>query len=394
MMFEISLPRRHRIVYVGQSGRGFLKEYIRDDDTVTYVAPGQKLNLWVLLLALLRGWWSRRGYYGAFLRLTRPDFVVTQEDNAMEFYFTKIYLPGARSLCLQNGRRGTFSDNPDRTIWDVLRKEVPASAAPDVVLVHGAPAISYYRAALGKTAKLLPAGNLTNNAFALSEESRRPRLLFVSSFPSIDSLDLLEVETRPMGFIEGSPITMREFYSAEGTVAKLAAQYSETHGLQFAVIGKRPATQTSEYQYFESALRDHQWIYLPSEPNSASYGAVTQNDIVVNVDSTFGYEMMARGVRVAFVTARMPLAGHPEIRDFDFAYPFITAPTGPFWTNKPSRDEVFRVIDAVIARPNSEWCAGAGIDMSEIFYYDKGNTILCKTLDEFGIHNSGPQILG
>lgn len=360
-----------------------------------FVGPQSDLNLSVCLLAFIRGWWSRKGYYGAYLLSCRPSFVITAEDNAVEFFFTKQYLPEARTLCLQNGRRDTFSHDSKKTLWDILRNELPSSATPDIILAHGRPSEIYFREALTSSAtRIIRAGNISNNAFGIDGIGADQRVLLISSFPNLgDDGDLKQSTNELLGYWQGAPVTLGQYFTAEGVVARLVADYAELHGLQFGVVGKRPSRQSGEFRYFKAELGGRAWTYLPCEEKGASYGVITPRDVLVNIDSTFGYEMMARGVRVAFVAARMPLAGYPEIRDSDFAYPFITTPKGPFWTNDASKDEVFRVIDAVRNGSNSEWCAAAGIELSEVFVYDRGNTILCGVLDELGIQNSGPQLL-
>lgn len=281
-------------------------------------------------------------------------------------------------------------------MWRYIRDELSAGDTPNVILAHGIPASIFYREVVGHgSTQIISAGNLRNNAYCGQSNRQDRRLLFVSSFPNLGPNGSLEaVSSRLMGYWAGVPITVAKFYRVESVVARIVGEYAERLNLPFGVVGKRPSWQTGEFQYFQDALKGLRWSYFPSDTDDASYSAISDADVLVNVDSTFGYEMMARGVRVAFVTARMPLAGHPEIRDCDFAYPFITSPRGPFWTNDVSQSEIFRVINAVIARPNSEWCTAAGIVTKEIFNYDRGNSILCKVLDELGIQNSGPQFLG
>ena len=102
-------PRQYRVVYFGITGQSLLRTYIAEDDATIYVGPRTRLNIWVALTALVAGWWGIRGYYRAFLLLTRPTFVITLEDNALEFYLSKKYRPSCTTICIQNGRRDTQS---------------------------------------------------------------------------------------------------------------------------------------------------------------------------------------------------------------------------------------------------------------------------------------------
>ena len=83
---EFIWPRRHRVVFIGSTGESLLKTYVAENDIEIYVGPRAKLNVWIAILAILSGRWGVRGYYRTFLRFTRPRFVITFEDNALEFY--------------------------------------------------------------------------------------------------------------------------------------------------------------------------------------------------------------------------------------------------------------------------------------------------------------------
>lgn len=388
-------PRRHRLVFVGQTKVELLTQYIAEDDYCIYTGPRSELNLWVLMLAAFRGWWSLGGYYGAFLRVTRPAYVVTGEDNAVEFFLTKRYLADAKTICVQNGRRDSFSSDPTRNLWEIIRHELRNVPAPDLILTHGEPASTLYRDALANDdCRIISVGSVLNNAVAIGEARTPPRLLFVSSFPNLGTDgELATVADSLMGHWGGRAFTYREVYESEGIIAALVSEYAQVLGLEFGVLGKRPASHVGERRFFDSAFNGRPWKYFPCEERGSSYAAVSPNDVLVNMDSTFGYEMLARGLKVAFVAARMSVAGVPEIRDCNFAHPYITAPTGPFWTNLASRDEVFRVLDAVMAKSNGDWCAELGIDMEQICAYDRGNTRLCASLGELGLAHRGPRVI-
>ncbi|MEY3615276.1 MAG: hypothetical protein RLZZ518_277, partial [Actinomycetota bacterium] len=89
--FSINRPKHCRVVFVGATGESLLRNYITETDIVVYRGPQKDINIWIAFRALIMGSWSIRGYYKAFLRLTKPDFVITFEDNALEFYLTKVF---------------------------------------------------------------------------------------------------------------------------------------------------------------------------------------------------------------------------------------------------------------------------------------------------------------
>ena len=388
---EFIWPRRHRVVFIGSTGESLLKTYVAENDIEIYVGPRAKLNVWIAILTVFSGRWGVRGYYRAFLRFTRPKFVITFEDNALEFYLTKVFLPSCVTVCLQNGRRDTYSADSESDIWKSIQQFVAPEQAPNMVLSHGEPWSTYYRSALGDNARVKAIGSVRNNAIKQRLQGESPRVIFVSSFPNLgQDGDLASTPEKVLGYWQQQELTFGNFYRAEGLVAAAAAAVAQTTGLEFCVLGKRPSWQQGELRYYTSALQGLPWTYLPAESKSLSYERVSANDIIVNIDSTFGYEMFARGIRVAFISCRMQTAGLPHIRDCEFAYPLITEPTGFFWTNSDAPAETQRVITAVASMNIGEWDTATRDLRASVMPFDSGNGELCAVLAELGIKTHGP----
>ena len=391
MRIEFVWPRKHRVVFIGSTGESLLKTYVAEDDIKIYVGPRARLNVWIAIFATFSGRWGVRGYYRAFLRFTRPRFVITFEDNALEFYLTKVFLPSCVTACLQNGRRDTYSSDSKTDIWKSIQQFVAPEHAPDMVLSHGEPWSTYYQSALGDTAQVQAIGSVRNNAVKLTLRNESPRVVFVSSFPNLGPDGNLEsTSASTFGYWQQQELTFGNFFRAEGIVAATAANVAQSLGIPFCVLGKRPAWQQGELRYYTSALQGLPWTYLPAESKSLSYERVSANDIIVNIDSTFGYEMFARGIRVAFISCRMHTAGLPQIRDCEFAYPLITEPTGFFWTNSDTPTEMQRVITAVASMSISEWDAATRDLRASVMPFDSGNGELCAALTELGMKTHGP----
>jgi surface carbohydrate biosynthesis protein len=389
---EFRWPQQHRVVFIGSTGESLLKTYVAEDDINVYVGPRKKVNIWVAIVAALSGRWGVRGYYRAFLRVTKPKFVLTFEDNALEFYLTKMFYPSCITACIQNGRRDTYSTTSQQNIWESIRQVAAPEHTPDIVFSHGEPWSTYYRSALGNAAQVKAVGSVRNNAINLVTRHESPRVLFVSSFPNLGPAGTLaDASDKILGYWQAQALTFGNFYRAEGLVAAAAAENAKALGLKFCVLGKRPAWQQGEMKYYENILRDQPWDYLPAESKSSTYERVFLNDIIVNIDSTFGYEMFARGIRVAFIGCRMQTAGFPQVRDCEFAYPLVTEPTGVFWTQTDSPAEIQRVVTTVASMSISEWDVATRDLRASVMPFDPGNRELCSVLTELGIKTHGPR---
>ncbi len=389
---RFSFPKRRRLVYIGVAGNSLLRTYIAETDFVVYRSVREECNVWVGLKAFLTGRWSARGYYQTFLAIVQPSYVITYEDNALEFYLTKVYQSSCKTLCVQNGRRDNYSHHPSKNIWSLISDSVAVARGPDVIATHGEPWSTYYRNALRNApASVFSIGSVKNNALRIATRRSRGRLLYISSFPNLGAAGVLEERaTEIFGYWQGTPVTFAEFYRLEGILARRCAEIAQSRGLEFGVLGKRPSWQKGEYAYFADSLNGFEWIYQASETEASSYEAVANNDFLVNIDSTFGYEMFARGLRVAFVSARMQYSGLHHIRDCQFGYPLLTQLTGSFWTDSATDQEIARVINYVIDVSDPEWDSASRRLREIVMPFDFGNSQLCTLLTSLGIETYGP----
>lgn len=361
---------------------------------MVFQSPKVEINIWIALRAFTYGRPSQATYYRSFLAWTKPTWVVTREDNNEIFYLTKRYLPTCRALSIQNGRRDSFSINQEGDFFSSLANISASGPTIDVVATMGPPWSHYFRKALNASGvRIIETGSLKNNATAITEGIGKgiERVLVVSSYPNIGSHpNFDDFANNIFGFWSGTKFTYAETFRVEAVLARMASEYAQRHSLNFAVLGKRPEWQPSEKRYFAQVLESELFEYIPLTTEASSYEAAKGTDLIVTSDSSLGYELFARGLRVAFVCGRMMEAGKPEIPDCDFGYPTIINKNGPFWTNSTDPMEFERVVSFAHQATQLEWCRESLEIRERVIFYDPGNYRLCQVLNDLGIPNSGP----
>lgn len=396
MKVSFSLPRHTKLVYFGRIGHGILRNYITEDDYVVYENPRERLNLWVALRMLISGRRSESAYYRAFLRLYRPQVVITMEDNNITFYATKTIHPSCKTIAVQNGVRNTMSHSADSSFRSDLQRMNRDGYDADVIVTQGGLGSLFYRSALPNTrVQLVEAGHVMNNALSAQSSNNvasRRRVVFISKYPNRGSSgDDSGWDSDVVLYIEKTPLTAARYYAIESIVARVCAQVASELSVPFVVLGKRPKWQVGEYNFFSKHLSGFDWEYSPSDNQASSYETVTESDIIVNVDSTLGYELFSRGLRVVFAAARMRAAGQPHIVEYQFGYPLVAEDRGPYWTNEPTADEIRRVLTFALETSAEEWSRTTQPVRDLLFRFDPGNTLLCRVLDDAGVANTGPR---
>lgn len=394
MQLDFSFPRHVRLVYFGRIGLGILRNYVTETDVAIYENPRERLNVWVALRMLLSRDLSEYSYYRAFLRWRKPKFVITMEDNNVTFYATKVIMPECKTLAIQNGLRKSLSHSKETNFMKDLQKVDVLGYDADVIATLGGLGTDFVKTSMPNSrAQIVEIGSLMNNALQLETRvSDRPRIVFVSKFPNrgaggIDS----NWDTQVFIFSGTAEFTAEQYFRVDAVVARECAILARELSIDFVILGKRPAWQVGEYDYYAEHLDGLHWSYLPSDNQASSYVQLRETDFIVNVDSTIGYELLARGLRIAFVTARMNISGHDEITEYRFGNPIISEPTGPYWTSVATTTEIRRVISFIIEVTSDEWAKHSAQARDLLLQYDEGNSKLCHQLDAMGIKNSGPR---
>ena len=397
MRLDFSFPRRVRLVYFGRIGLGILRNYVTETDVAIYENPRERLNVWVALRMVLSRDLSEFSYYRAFLRWRRPKFVITMEDNNPLFYATKLLAPSCRTLAIQNGLRAPLAHSATGGFKEELRRRNAAGFDADVITTLGGLGTRFYKEALPSLkGRLAEVGSVINNALSIASEvpfTSPKRIVFVSKFPNYGaSGNNPNWQSKVSVFVGDIGLTDSQYFHVDGLVAQIGARIAADLNIPFAVLGKRPTWQTGEYKFFSEYLAGLDWQYLPSTSQSSSYETIHSQDVIINIDSTMGYELLARGLRVVTVSARMHACGHPEVALLRFGHPLVREESGPFWTSTASESEVRRIMEVAITSSVEEWEQVTMSIRQLLFHYDRGNARLCAELGSLGIKNSGPRL--
>ena len=376
------------VVQIHRDGIETLTRYV-DRSSISIVDPSE-LNFWVLLRCLLTTKFQMKNYMAAVIKAQRPRVVITFIDNDPTFYLLKSLVASPVYIAVQNGLRHNYAyayrsgfvdhlvnaGGKDRLVADLICTFGKGSSLFFEKLIH---------------AKTLVTGNLKNNLMDLAEPTRSDfDIVFMSQHAPFDITSREE-----MIHLNESSVSIHKFYETEGTVAKFLAQYCADHSLLFAVSGKRGIEDVFEQEFFSQAIGELPYTFLPRIDSQSSYANAFNSRLVVVIDSTIGYELLSRGRKVAFFSARR--IGEPRVvsedRDTCFGYPNIYPDYGVFWTNNPNPDEYTTILNSLLGMTDTEWAAQIQPYTEDLMAYQPGNSAFIQMLQSEGIPiaNEGSQ---
>ena len=387
--FSFASLKRKRVALVDASGISILNKYVPDNELS--VIDIEHLNFFAALRMLAAGKKSLFDYTVAYIKTFKPQFVFTFIDNNIDFYKFSAIFPKVKFIAIQNGLRSNYSNQMNNGFFDLLESEsannkLSAYAICVLGLNEGDKYSKYVQS------KQIITGSLKNN---LIDNQIEPKehfdIVYVSQHAPF------EIPNSEMKFFFGSKsITSSEFYAVEEYIVRFLVTRCNRTGQSFAVLGKRSDSSPFEREFFDSAAAPHNVRFIPRTSDASTYEFCNSASLIVTTDSTIGFEFLARGKKVAFLSARIDAIDHvlsQEVHDTDFGFPLELGTTGTFWTNAANESEFERVIGSVQSMSDAQWATAISPYNDLLMAYQPGNSAFIQMLRSEGIPmtNEGSQ---
>ncbi len=328
---------------------------------------GERINMRVLMASLVRNGKKSDAYLDYFIERVHPCLVVTIIDNSELFMTLSQRHPEIKTLFVQNGWRGYYLD-----VFEVLDKMDAArrcTLTVDYMLSFGSVIGAEYARYI--PGAVVPMGSIKNNLVPITQPPQRDVIAFVSQWHK-DGLH--------MG---GIFYTQEAFFGQmDRLIIQCLSHYAEEKNKRLVIIPrnrKHVELLAKEKAYFRELIGHECEFFEPQGPYTV-YHAIDTAEVVVTIDSTVGYESIARGKKTALFSIRSSLLGIPG---FTYGWPGNFPDDGPFWTNRPDPDTFVRILDYLFEIDDAQWQKDLEMtNFSSLMIYNPGNTILKSVLEK------------
>lgn len=363
---EWKLPNKsHTLIYDG-NGSEVLRQYVSIKDSVIFHTRGELVNIPALLMSGFRV----KFYIDAYIRISKPKFVITYTDNHVPFYLLKKRHPNIVFIAVQNGVRSRRGD-----VFSTIQNYNGGLAADYILTFNQSIGREYLKYISGK---IEPIGSLKNNSHLVKNKPISKDVLFISQYTLPPNKD----QDSHFQFINGVSVSWRRVYEAEKKLLKLLAPYCHKHKLRLSIVG-RLSQSGSEHEFYKECILDcDNWEFLPKCDEVSSYDLVDQSQYIVGIDSTLLYEAYSRGKRTAFFPWRSEILGEASCQ---FAWPSNLEDAGFFWSNRVDQGDFDRVMNYIINASPDEWSGVHSQYCQSIMNYDPQNVKTISLFRELGL---------
>lgn len=327
----------------------------------------EQINMLVLLASVFRSGNHLDAYVDCFIARVRPRLIATFIDNNTRFFAIRQRHPEVKTLVIQNGWRGYDRDmfqTFDR--MDTVRR---SALSVDYILSFGSVVGAEYARYI--TGAVVPIGSVRNNLTPKTQLLQQGAIAFISQW------------TQNIFAIGDADCSHEEYFGkADRPILRCLAQYAREKAKRLVIIPRhlqQDDLRAQEEAYF-CELLGQDCEFLEPQGRYVSYQAVDAADVVVAVDTTLGYESIARGNKTAMFPVRSNLLGIPG---WTYGWPGDFPDEGPFWTNCPDPDAYVRILDHLFEIDDAQWRQDLeATNFSSLMIYNPGNSILKSILEK------------
>ena len=379
--FSFGLPKGKQVVLVDAFGINILRSYIPEDEIE--IIDIDRINAFAALRMLVIGKKSLFDYTIAYLKLFKPKFAFTFLDNNIEFYKLAAIFPKTKFIAIQNGYRANYANQIGSGFFDLLEKESAKNTlTATAVCVLGKTSGDQYSQYI--QSRSIVTGSLKNNMIGSQiRPTERFDIVYVSQHAPF------EIPSSEVRFYFGEQsISASEFYAIEQKIVCFLAERSIRLHQSFAVLGKRTDSSPFEREYFISAAKPAPIHFIPRTSDVSTYEFCNSASLIVTADSTVGYEFLARGNKVVFLSGRIKAVDDNllgESSDTDFGFPLELGESGPFWTNTANDSEFEHVIRSVQSMSDAQWASAISPYNDVLMAYQPGNSVFIQMLQSEGV---------
>ena len=126
-------------------------------------------------------------------------------------------------------------------------------------------------------------------------------------------------------------------------------------------------------------MKEKKINFKPKKSYKSSYDFLIKSKYIANIDSTLGYELLARNKKIIFFSRK--INSSKKINDlWKFGWPSVCKNKGFFFTNELKIKETERLLNNMISISKKKWISKISPFKRKIINYDPGNTKLLKVI--------------
>jgi surface carbohydrate biosynthesis protein len=353
--FTFSKPKKRKILFYDNINSSLIKKKFHSNDYEILHTRKERLNIIVLIKMLF----NFKNYIYNYIKFVNPKVVLTCVDNDYNFYTLKEKFPNITFIAIQGGYRTQHRDFFVK-LNELKKKNLLPKLKADYIFLYGKTISNEYLKYIKFKPILL--GSFRNNFVPISKNKEMKKtVLFISQFRKGEHLK-------------------NKFFNKEAQLLPIIENFCNKKNLKLFIAGCSQTAQQEEKNYFLKIIPSKSWVFLNRKSLLSNFRIIDKYEIIIFIDSTLGYEALARNKKVAVFSSRKISRLNPtEV----FSWSQGIKKKGFFYSNLVSKKEVFRVLNNVSFITKGKWNQKFVNNFREIMSFNYNNKKLFSIIGKY-----------
>ena len=348
------------LIYDNESS--YLCSLLKKNSYTIFFNRFEEINLYILFkcLFLYKGNSLSKRYALTYIRYVEPKIIISAIDNNLSFYKLHKYFKKIKIITVQNGIRSFQNDFKINKNLSNLKK---MNLKCDYFFVLSEKYKKIYSKFI--KSKYIVSGSIKSNKYKISTRHYN-RIVFISQFSNNKKL----FKTT---FIEADKIAFTQ-----------TLNFCDKKNYKLYLLLKYGSKK--EINFFKSLNKNNSknLVFVSNETIKEKFRYLDNSNLIVAVDSTLGYEMIARKKKVFLISIRDQYLKNNEKRNIQFTDKNSSFKNeGFFWINnylKKRKGLIFKKMDLLYNLPTKKINKVYNKYKQSLLIYDFKNTKIKRIL--------------
>jgi surface carbohydrate biosynthesis protein len=381
---EFKIIKKKDILIYDEYTAEYAKSFFKESSTELLDIRYNRINLLILLKSLIDKICKKeltlsQIYILNYIEQCSPKCVITFQDQHNFFWNLKKYFLTTKFIIVQSSFLAPWYLN---SFYTLKKNKINNKKYKiDLFFVYG----EGYKKIFSKyfDSKFITIGSFRNN---IVENTKRKinDLIFISQYKFKNKEQLMLNNKTHISAAD-------YFYKADQLVINFLVDYCKKSKIKFKIL-LRTANEDrfnliKEKKYFSQLLKfKNLKLKFVNKPKRVStYHLIKKFNYFVTINSTLGYEALARGKRVAFLHIRKNIANILSYENFRFGWPNIFPRDKYFWTDSAKSRKMENALNYIYKCNEINWKKIERIFVNPLIIYDHNNQIFFKEIKKIGI---------
>ena len=331
--YYFDLPSRKRLILINSGGYKILNQAL--GEKLYIIDLNKSLNLQIILRVLFKCLIRKNldPYIEEYIEYLKPKAVFCYAHNYMQFFRINKN-KNIKYITIQNGK------NHGKNLFSVFEKKNSNNNFKcDFFFCHG----DYDKKICEKLvkAKYIKIGSFLNNSIKKQKKKYKKTICYLSTYRNLkeQSYSSSHAMARDMSFTE--------FYKIDKIIVNFLTEYCKEKKYKLKILGSTNPAGKLNYNediFYKDSIKLKNWNYFPKKTFKANYINTDENEITCFIDSSLGYESMARKNKVAVFAVR---GDYCKIKNCGFHDNYLPK-KGLFWTSVFDLKKFRQILDSLI----------------------------------------------